>query len=136
MFAPLELLRQPAVPKYTEYSPAMVRQQCQLLTSRLQATYFLCTASSSNPNPVFDFTVESINRAALNETDMPNIWLSNQKEEGSTPFDQRTALVYSPIWRLRPGFHIEAEAKMITRRFIKSSVFRDIALYTDPVGSN
>ncbi|KAG8761791.1 hypothetical protein FRC11_013094 [Ceratobasidium sp. 423] len=66
---------------------------------------------------------------------MPRIWLPNKNEDGHSmlfdQYDKRTVRVYSPVWRLRPGFHIEAEAKLITRRFISSSVLRDIALYSD-----
>ncbi|EUC59288.1 deuterolysin metalloprotease (M35) family containing protein, putative, partial [Rhizoctonia solani AG-3 Rhs1AP] len=39
---------------------------------------------------------------------------------------------YQPPWELLRGSHVEAEAKLITRRFIKSSIMRDILLYAEP----
>ncbi|CUA68284.1 hypothetical protein RSOLAG22IIIB_07812 [Rhizoctonia solani] len=85
--------------------------------------------------PVFHIEVRSLTSSALTEAGMPRIWLSNKKEEDTASFEQydrSTVRVYSPIWKLRPGFHLEAEARLITRRFISSSVFRDIVLYSDP----
>ncbi|CAE7203910.1 unnamed protein product [Rhizoctonia solani] len=73
--------------------------------------------------------------AALAPEEMPLIWLLNLAElphngNLSSLIDVRT---YMPPWRLRRGFHIEAEAKLITRRFITSSIVKDIVLSTQPV---
>ncbi|KDN34984.1 hypothetical protein RSAG8_11990, partial [Rhizoctonia solani AG-8 WAC10335] len=37
-----------------------------------------------------------------------------------------------PPWELFPGSHIEAEAKLVTRKFIKSSIIRDIIFNSIP----
>ncbi|CAE7233672.1 unnamed protein product [Rhizoctonia solani] len=39
---------------------------------------------------------------------------------------------YLPGWGLLPGAHIKAEAKLITRRFIRSSLVKDIVLNSEP----
>ncbi|CAE7146262.1 unnamed protein product, partial [Rhizoctonia solani] len=94
---------------------------------------FSCNIPSSQ-NRVFRFEIYSPAGSALIEADMPRIWLSNKEEEKDAPFDQynkRAARVYTPVWKLRPGFHVETEARLITRRFISSSIFRDIVLNSD-----
>ncbi|CAE6478488.1 unnamed protein product [Rhizoctonia solani] len=69
----------------------------------------------------------------------PYIWLSNGEEQrqDANPRLTYTQAVrsYLPLWELRPGFHVEAEAKLITRKLIKSSIWRDIILNTDPIYS-
>ncbi|KAH7337112.1 hypothetical protein B0J17DRAFT_629705 [Rhizoctonia solani] len=55
--------------------------------------------------------------------------------DGSPPDDAlfgRAAYLYMASWRLCPGYHIEAEAQLVTRHFITSSVFRDIIFSSDP----
>ncbi|CAE6418342.1 unnamed protein product [Rhizoctonia solani] len=71
---------------------------------------------------------------ALPPNHMPLVWLLNLAEypnDGNLTSidDVRT---YMPAWRLRRGFHIDAEAKLITRRFIKSSMMRDVVLNAEP----
>ncbi|CAE6472148.1 unnamed protein product [Rhizoctonia solani] len=87
--------------------------------------------------PVFRIEVRSPSGSVLTEAGMPHIWLSNKNEDWyGVSFDQyskRTARVYSPVWKLRPGFHVEAQAKLITRRFISSHFLRDIVLYSDSI---
>ncbi|CAE6504893.1 unnamed protein product, partial [Rhizoctonia solani] len=75
------------------------------------------------------------NASALAPNQVPFVWLFNLEEYPvrhnlTARNDVRT---YLPPWRPRRGFHIEAEAKLITRRFIKSSIMRDIILSAEPV---
>ncbi|KDN34196.1 hypothetical protein RSAG8_12702, partial [Rhizoctonia solani AG-8 WAC10335] len=65
---------------------------------------------------------------------MPYIWLLNFNELPSNRSLERVDSVqfYQLPWELLRGAHIEAEAKLITRRFIKSSIMKDIILYTEP----
>lgn len=98
-------------------------------------------------NPTYHITMKSLNGSSLTPDDMPRIWLSNRNEyihsagkrklEASGDTDTeilgaRTPL-YLPGWSLRPGFHIEADIGLIIRRFIKSSVMRDLLFNLDPV---
>jgi hypothetical protein len=67
---------------------------------------------------------------------MPFIWLLNMDEptfNSSYPETSDTRK-FIPEWTLQPGLHIEAEAKLITRRLITSTVLRDI-FFKEPVGS-
>ncbi|KAB5593580.1 hypothetical protein CTheo_2969 [Ceratobasidium theobromae] len=97
-------------------------------------------------NPTYHITMKSLNGSSLTPDDMPRIWLSNRNEyihsagkrklEASGDTDTeilgaRTPL-YLPGWSLRPGFHIEADIGLIIRRFIKSSVMRDLLFNLDP----
>ncbi|EUC59287.1 deuterolysin metalloprotease (M35) family containing protein, putative, partial [Rhizoctonia solani AG-3 Rhs1AP] len=65
---------------------------------------------------------------------MPYIWLLNSYELASNLSLANVDEVrfYQPPWELLRGSHVEAEAKLITRRFIKSSIMRDILLYAEP----
>ncbi|CAE6464583.1 unnamed protein product [Rhizoctonia solani] len=65
---------------------------------------------------------------------MPYIWLlnSNELDSNLTIAHVDEVRFYLPPWELLRGSHIEAEAKLITRRFIKSSIMRDILLYAEP----
>ncbi|EUC60777.1 hypothetical protein RSOL_365190, partial [Rhizoctonia solani AG-3 Rhs1AP] len=109
-----------------------------MLPGSTQSTWvrqiFWCSIPPSQV-PVFRVEIRSPAGSALTEASMPRIWLSNKNEDGHavsfSQYDKSAVRVYSPVWRLRPGFHIEVEARLITRRFIASSVFRDIILYSD-----
>ncbi|CAE6445797.1 unnamed protein product [Rhizoctonia solani] len=72
----------------------------------------------------------------LTSIPFPYIWLSNgedQKGNADLPLTRAQAVrSYLPLWELRPGFHIEAEAKLITRKLIKSSIWRDTIFNLDP----
>ncbi|KAF8671786.1 hypothetical protein RHS04_08096 [Rhizoctonia solani] len=90
--------------------------------------------------PTFYFEVLSTG-GALNEADMPSFWLINRGERFSSaeasviandPSVGLAAWLYTPSWQLRPGFHIEAEAQSVTRRFLTSSIIRDILLSSEP----
>ncbi|CAE6527095.1 unnamed protein product [Rhizoctonia solani] len=66
--------------------------------------------------------------------DMPSVWLSNGLEQPanlSSP-QAHPVRVYMPAWVLRPGFHIDTEAKLITKRLIKSSILKDVILNSKP----
>ncbi|KAH7338231.1 hypothetical protein B0J17DRAFT_661566 [Rhizoctonia solani] len=95
-------------------------------------------SSTSGPNAYVDgvhITIRTpVTESALPPNHMPLVWLFNLAEypnDGNLTSidDVRT---YMPAWRLRRGFHIDAEAKLITRRFIKSSIMRDIILNAEP----
>ncbi|CAE6459193.1 unnamed protein product, partial [Rhizoctonia solani] len=65
---------------------------------------------------------------------MPYVWLLNTNELPSN-FSQAfvdEVRFYQTPWELLLGSHIEAEAKLITRRFIKSSIMKDIVLNSEP----
>ncbi|CAE6335130.1 unnamed protein product [Rhizoctonia solani] len=90
--------------------------------------------------PTFYFEVLSTG-GALNEADMPSFWLINRGERFSSaeasviandPSVGLAAWLYTPSWQLRPGFHIEAEAQSVTRRFLTSSIIQDILLSSEP----
>ncbi|EUC59291.1 transmembrane protein, putative, partial [Rhizoctonia solani AG-3 Rhs1AP] len=80
---------------------------------------------------VYHITVQpkssTSNRRTLN-SQMPYIWLLNSYELASNLSLAQVDEVrsYLPPWELLRGSHVEAEAKLITRRFIKSSIMRDI----------
>ncbi|EUC58254.1 deuterolysin metalloprotease (M35) family containing protein, putative [Rhizoctonia solani AG-3 Rhs1AP] len=65
---------------------------------------------------------------------MPPIWLVNGLEQPSnlSAPNANAARHYIPGWVLRPGFHTEAQAKLITKRLIKSSFLRDIVFNSKP----
>ncbi|CUA71474.1 hypothetical protein RSOLAG22IIIB_09597 [Rhizoctonia solani] len=98
---------------------------------------FIPNSGSVKPDAFLDgihIGIESF-LAALAPNQTPLIWLFNLAElppgqNLSSLIDVRT---YLPPWRLRRGFHIEAEAKLITRRFITSSILKDIILNAQPV---
>ncbi|KAF8749654.1 hypothetical protein RHS01_09909 [Rhizoctonia solani] len=90
--------------------------------------------------PTFYFEVLSTG-GALNEADMPSFWLINRGERFSSAEASviandlsvgLAAWLYTPSWQLRPGFHIEAEAQSVTRRFLTSSIIQDILLSSEP----
>ncbi|CUA68858.1 hypothetical protein RSOLAG22IIIB_03724 [Rhizoctonia solani] len=89
----------------------------------------------SNDMAAFYFELRRSN-TQLTSIPLPYIWLSNgeeQKDSVNLPLTRAQAVrSYLPIWELRPGFHIEAEARLITRKLIKSSIWRDIIFNLDP----
>lgn len=71
----------------------------------------------------------------LRLTDLPHIWISNKADtfHGLNGWSEkqpieRLAPWFTPSWQLRPGFHFEANAELITRWFITSSIFNDVVL--------
>ncbi|CAE6465309.1 unnamed protein product [Rhizoctonia solani] len=96
----------------------------------------------------YHIEVRSDANVSIVNKDMPEFWLSNALErlsppKGSSeiaederrchnPFYGHVAWSYMPSWRLNPGYHVEAEAQLTTRRFITSSVIRDIILNSEP----
>ncbi|KAH7338279.1 hypothetical protein B0J17DRAFT_418111 [Rhizoctonia solani] len=71
------------------------------------------------------------------DSQMPYIWLLNSREIPSNfsvvELDNFEVRDYIPPWELLPGSHIEAEAKLVTRRFISSSIMKDVVLNSEPV---
>ncbi|KAG8730354.1 hypothetical protein FRC11_006902, partial [Ceratobasidium sp. 423] len=67
---------------------------------------------------------------------MPFIWLLNYNELPSNlsniDEDDFEVRDYMPPWELLPGSHIEADAKLVTRRFISSSIMKDVVLNSEP----
>ncbi|CAE6380118.1 unnamed protein product [Rhizoctonia solani] len=89
---------------------------------------FNCSAISDRP--VFHIEVKWNNKLtrALEEDHMPFVWVL-KSEELSSNFSSPEANAARRLvdgWTLRPGSHIQAEAKLITRALITSSVLRDI----------
>ncbi|KAJ1305193.1 hypothetical protein OPQ81_000223 [Rhizoctonia solani] len=87
---------------------------------------------------VYDIQVHPRNpKARVLEGQMPYIWFLNAKEipYNLSHFDVNDFEVrdYTPPWELLPGSHIEAEAKLITRRFISSSIMKDVVLNSEPL---
>ncbi|CAE6479731.1 unnamed protein product [Rhizoctonia solani] len=74
------------------------------------------------------------NRTLDIQRDMPSIWFSNGLEQPgnlSSP-DAHPVRAYMPALMLRPGFHMDTEAKLITKRLIKSSILKDVVLNSKP----
>ncbi|KAL5639917.1 hypothetical protein ACGC1H_006472 [Rhizoctonia solani] len=97
---------------------------------------------SSNEPQVFHIEVRSAEpntSALLNSKDMPRIWLLNQADQPQTTSSNivdsytHASRTYLPAWELHRGFHVEAEARLITRKTIKSSIWRDVLLHSEPV---
>ncbi|CAE6338401.1 unnamed protein product [Rhizoctonia solani] len=82
----------------------------------------------------FYFEVSRSNGTLDLQRDMPLIWLSNGLEQPGNLSSPHAHLVraYMPAWVLRPGFHMDAEAKLITKRLIKSSILKDVVLNSKP----
>ncbi|EUC57889.1 Kex protein, putative [Rhizoctonia solani AG-3 Rhs1AP] len=74
----------------------------------------------------------AISERRLLNIQMPRIWLLNMDELDSkrTNFDQ--VRMYLPPLKLRYGSHLVAQASLITRRFIKSSLMKDIIFNFKP----
>ncbi|CAE6507176.1 unnamed protein product [Rhizoctonia solani] len=99
-------------------------------------------SKSSNYNSQSDAFVDGIHivdkhpilRSELKPNHLPLVWLLNLAEHPtslnfSAVDDVRT---YLPPWKFRRGLHVEAEAKLITRRFIISSIMKDMFLSAEP----
>ncbi|KAF8715210.1 hypothetical protein RHS03_00028, partial [Rhizoctonia solani] len=89
----------------------------------------------------FDIEVRGLSpvdyRGELPVNRAPRIWLSTEEEGSSGNLTFRyPARSYLSPWELRRGFHIEAEAKLVTRKLITSSIWRDIILSSDPTYKN
>ncbi|ELU36885.1 deuterolysin metalloprotease (M35) family domain-containing protein [Rhizoctonia solani AG-1 IA] len=87
-------------------------------------------ASHEDSSAVFHIEVKWNNKLtrALEEDHMPFVWVL-KSEELSSNFSSPEANAARRLvdgWTLRPGSHIQAEAKLITRALITSSVLRDI----------
>ncbi|KAF8747335.1 hypothetical protein RHS02_00242, partial [Rhizoctonia solani] len=78
--------------------------------------------------------VSRSNSRLNSQRDIPSIWLSNGLEQPSNLSSPSSHPVraYLPAWVLRPGFHIDAEVKLISRRLIKSSILQDVVLNSKP----
>ncbi|KAF8592827.1 hypothetical protein BDV93DRAFT_517058 [Ceratobasidium sp. AG-I] len=79
------------------------------------------------------------------ELQLPNIpylWVSNKLDTFNRSLELGENESYavnsavpwlSPSWRLRPGFHLSADARFVTRRFVTSSIFHDVILQKEPI---
>ncbi|QRW20786.1 transmembrane protein [Rhizoctonia solani] len=78
--------------------------------------------------------VSRSNSRLNSQRDIPSIWLSNGLEQPSNLSSPSSHPVraYLPAWVLRPGYHIDAEVKLISRRLIKSSILQDVVLNSKP----
>ncbi|CAE6420032.1 unnamed protein product [Rhizoctonia solani] len=82
---------------------------------------------------VFRIELRPIFSTPLLAADLPHIWLSNGREsQGDNLTHALIVRTHLPPWELHPGYHVEAEAKLITKRSIKSSIMRDVLLYQEP----
>ncbi|CAE6479741.1 unnamed protein product [Rhizoctonia solani] len=94
-----------------------------------------------SPNSdVFAYHIEVRSRTPgrdVLDSQMPYIWLLNSMEIPSNfsavELDNFEVRDYMPPWELLPGSHIEADAKLVTRRFISSSIMKDVLLNSEPV---
>ncbi|KAF8746631.1 hypothetical protein RHS02_00979, partial [Rhizoctonia solani] len=94
----------------------------------------------------YHIEVRSMTNNSIVNRDMPDFWISNEQDffpppdlnssqferRCRRPFDGHAAWLYMPSWRLNPGYHIEAEAQLVTRRFITSSFIHDVLLNSEP----
>ncbi|CAE6427813.1 unnamed protein product [Rhizoctonia solani] len=123
------------------FSESLSLESCAPMLSQqngstwMQQTFICGNVPPQSQIPIFRIEVSSPSGSTLTDDGMPQIWLSNRNEEGQEvsldQYKKSAVRVYSPVWRLRPGFHVEAKAKLITRRFISSSFFRDTVLHSD-----
>ncbi|CAE6413103.1 unnamed protein product [Rhizoctonia solani] len=63
------------------------------------------------------------------------IWLFNKAElrnHSHSPNPIDAVRTYLPSWELRPGFHIDSDSRLITRKFITSSIMKDVVLNSEP----
>ncbi|CAE6426869.1 unnamed protein product [Rhizoctonia solani] len=107
------------------------------------------TTASLPSDTTFRIEVRSVDDRLLSASDMPDIWFSERTEDEELnvvvspdpndsrsvpgPMVGRASWAYAPPWSLRPGFHIEAEAQKVIRRFIRSSLLQQIIFNSDPV---
>ncbi|KAH7339066.1 hypothetical protein B0J17DRAFT_659649 [Rhizoctonia solani] len=71
----------------------------------------------------------------LVDTQMPHIWLINQRELNSTDFDRSNVgeiRTHLPAFKLLRGSSIAAEANLVTRRLIQSSIVKDTIFQSKP----
>ncbi|KAH7338277.1 hypothetical protein B0J17DRAFT_418042 [Rhizoctonia solani] len=127
-------------------------RKCSILTStelgnsRVLDTFVCPSAKQMNLNsdifnpevgvPFYSIQIQvSRNNGTLDlQRDMPSIWFSNgleQRGNFSSP-DTHPVRAYMPALMLRPGFHMDTEAKLITKRLIKSSILKDVVLNSKP----
>ncbi|CAE6442443.1 unnamed protein product [Rhizoctonia solani] len=79
----------------------------------------------------------------LESSPMPPIWITNlmdgrtwsQLSDGEAMYKSvhtHAAPIWLPSWGIHPGTHVETEAKLITRKRLKSSIWMDIILSSKP----
>ncbi|KAF8593722.1 hypothetical protein BDV93DRAFT_566212 [Ceratobasidium sp. AG-I] len=89
----------------------------------------------------YNIQIRSRSSALMTSFRMPYIWLSNRTDthngalvrsqiassnlESAVPW-------FAPYWQLRPGFHLDAEAGRMIRRFVSSSLFHDVIALMQP----
>ncbi|CUA69716.1 hypothetical protein RSOLAG22IIIB_08638 [Rhizoctonia solani] len=89
----------------------------------------------SYTTPLYYITIQSLNgQDALSDFDLSDVWFSNLQEFRNSDMNLTSATpIYMPNWELVPGLHIAAELGLITRKFIKSSMFRDLIFNLEPI---
>ncbi|CEL61475.1 hypothetical protein RSOLAG1IB_10057 [Rhizoctonia solani AG-1 IB] len=105
-------------------------QNSKLLQSNRTLEAIACSPPYSRVE-TFQVEVRWNNGSQLGKMHMPSIWLLNANEQPAnfSSAEANAARRLIPAWTLRPGYHVDAEAKLITRRLIKSTILRDIALF-------
>jgi hypothetical protein len=88
----------------------------------------------------YNITIHSTNGTSLNAVRLPDVWLSNFADTlQDPPASQDSANMSNfapwlvPPWRLIVGSHVEASVGLAERRFITSSMLRDIVVNLKPV---
>ncbi|KAF8593644.1 hypothetical protein BDV93DRAFT_566296 [Ceratobasidium sp. AG-I] len=85
----------------------------------------------------FNIQMQSTEETLL-QSHLPYIWLSNKVDSFRGVFVMEDQIIeslapwFTPPWQLKPGFHLEANAKLIIRRFISSSILSDVVLQREP----
>ncbi|KAB5593585.1 hypothetical protein CTheo_2974 [Ceratobasidium theobromae] len=105
------------------------------------------SCNSSNVRPTYYIKIWSPDGGALDANyDIPSIWFSNIDEnfgdrvkcQGLSKVSPMSSPVplYIPGWKPHPGSHMEADVRLITRRFITSSSLQDLILNQEPRYTN
>ncbi|KAH7332741.1 hypothetical protein B0J17DRAFT_677378 [Rhizoctonia solani] len=106
--------------------------------SPLDLLMYTCNSSSvddwgfANGPHIYHFKARSADGSNLTLNDMPLIWLTDKGDNVDGKFNGAISPSYTAPWQLTPGYHTEAEAGWISRGFISSSIWRDLALNSDP----
>lgn len=103
-----------------------------------------CSSHSSTvvtwaKNKKFNLSVFNIQTQSTGEAlfwdNLPYIWISSKVDSfyGTNGWKKGQTIEtltpwFAPAWQLQPGFHVEANAEIIIRRFITSSIFNDVVL--------
>ncbi|CAE6468180.1 unnamed protein product [Rhizoctonia solani] len=109
--------------KYPQYSPFSLR-------------LYTCTPRSAEswpPEPrIYHITTHSTDGSDLSLDYMPLVWLVEKGGNLNGTAAGGAGPYYTVPWKLNPGYHTEAEARLISRGFITSSMWRDLVLNSSP----